>query len=413
MFSSVVMLIVCVIISNTLRHVIAGLIKLWKPSIGIKRDYTFQPTVSILLPCYNEGKAVYDTVGSICKSNYPHDKFEVIAIDDCSVDDSYQWLLKAQKDFTNIHIRVGKNHSNSGKARTVCNALKQSQAEIILSIDSDCLFDPNAISELTACFTDPKIGAVGGAVGIKNVNQNAITAVQTFVYYVNFRLMKILENVTQTVICISGCMFAIRRDLFLKLEPKVRGRKWFGIEVNDGEDRFLTHQVMLSGYGTIINPDAQCWTTVPDNLSQLFKQQVRWQRSGVRDFFFTLRHLKEHVWKLNPNALYGLVVPSLVVIAYIGIIFLFPIAYAPLWVAPSLVLLYLAGAIVFDPIVKKFNPEQRISNLYTVPLFALWVVAGRLVEIVALFTLDSRDWGTRAKEEIAESETGLDYIEGD
>ena len=56
------------------------------------------------MPCYNEGKTVYETIESISKSNYPNDKFEVIAQDDCSVDDSYEWMLKAQRDFTNIRI---------------------------------------------------------------------------------------------------------------------------------------------------------------------------------------------------------------------------------------------------------------------------------------------------------------------
>jgi len=31
------------------------------------------------MPCYNEGEAVYETIESISKSNYPNEKFEVIA----------------------------------------------------------------------------------------------------------------------------------------------------------------------------------------------------------------------------------------------------------------------------------------------------------------------------------------------
>ena len=80
---------------------------------------------------------MYETIESISKSNYPAEKFEVIAQDDCSVDDSYEWIQKAQRDFTNIRIRSGRNVVNCGKARTVCNALEHSQAEIIISIDSD------------------------------------------------------------------------------------------------------------------------------------------------------------------------------------------------------------------------------------------------------------------------------------
>src|ERR1700752_2098622 len=125
----------CLLIS-VVKYVMGIILKLSFPSTKIQKDYAYQPVVSVLMPCFNEGKTVYETIESISKSNYPSDKFEVIAFADCSVDDSYEWMLKAQRDFTNIHIRTGRNAVNSGKARTVCNALQHSTADIIISIDS-------------------------------------------------------------------------------------------------------------------------------------------------------------------------------------------------------------------------------------------------------------------------------------
>lgn len=101
------------------------------------------------------------------------------------------------------------------------------------------------------------MGAVGGRVGVRNVNASTATMVQTFYYYLAFQLIKWPEGMTRSVGCISGCIFAIRRELLLKLEPRIRNRNWFGIQVNDGEDRFLTHQVLLAGYGTYINTGAR------------------------------------------------------------------------------------------------------------------------------------------------------------
>ena len=164
----------------------------------------------------------------------------------------------------------------------VLEFLEPDEAEIIISIDSDCIFHPDVIRELTACFAEPNLGSVGGRVGVRNPNDSVITVIQTIIYYSAFQLYKIPENWTRSVCCISGCLFAIRRTLMLELEPAIRGRNWFGIPVNQGEDRFLTHQTLLRGYGTYINNDALCWTTVPTTLSQLFKQQLRWRRSGIR-----------------------------------------------------------------------------------------------------------------------------------
>ena len=51
-----------------------------------------------------------------------------------------------------------------------------SLGEVILCIDSDAVFDSAAIRELTACLADPRIGAVGGAVGVCNLNKKILTA---------------------------------------------------------------------------------------------------------------------------------------------------------------------------------------------------------------------------------------------
>jgi cellulose synthase/poly-beta-1,6-N-acetylglucosamine synthase-like glycosyltransferase len=386
--------VISFLVSTFIVHAVAVLIKL--SHHGLIKDYDRQPTVSILLPCYNEGKTVYDTVESISKSNYPVEKFEIIARDDCSSDDSYDWLLQAQRDFTNIPISVAKNDQNSGKAHTVYAALKSSKAEIILSIDSDCIFHPDAIRELVACFADPKIGAVGGAVGVRNVNENLLTKGQTFVYYMSFHLIKMLETWSKSVTCISGCMFAIRRELMVSLDAAVMERSFLGIPVNDGEDRFLTHMVLLAGYGTIINTAAQCLTTVPNNFETLFKQQIRWQRSGVRDFIVTLKNLRAHLTKVHPMALYSQLLPTCAALAGVLLmILLLNTGIVSLAVAPIFFTFYGALAAVFHIIVCKRNPEQKINNPLSLLVFPVWIIAGRLIQILAIFTLDSRDWGTR------------------
>jgi hyaluronan synthase len=378
-----------------------GLILKWSfPSAKVRKDYTWLPTVSVLLPCYNEGRTVYETIQSISRSRYPTELFEVIAQDDCSVDDSYQWMLKAQRDFTNIRIRTGRNAVNCGKARTVCNALQHSSAEVIISIDSDCIFHPDCIRELTACFAEPRIGSVGGRVGVRNPNDSVITVIQTIIYYTAFELYKIPENWTRSVCCISGCLFAIRRELLLEIEPAIRGRNWFGIPVNQGEDRFLTHQTLLRGYGTYINNDALCWTTVPTTLSVLFKQQLRWRRSIVRDLFYTLRTLPQHVWKLHPNTVFTLVLTPLGAIVAILVVVTMLTSDPLAWAGPVPLILYLGIACVFSWVINRYSPAETLRHPLAFGAYIAWSIVSTLfITPLALLTMDSADWGTRTKQQ--------------
>ncbi len=394
-------LMLCLLIS-IIKYTLAMILKWSVRGAKVEKDYACQPTVSVLMPCYNEGRAVYETIESISKSNYPNDRFEVIAQDDCSVDDSCRWMLKAQRDFTNIRVRVGRNRENSGKARTVCNALHRSSAAIIISIDSDCIFHPDAIRELTACFAEPGIGSVGGRVGVRNPNDSTITAIQTFIYYAAFQLYKVPENWTRSVGCISGCLFAIRRELLLDIEPKVRNRHWFGIPVNQGEDRFLTHQTLLHGYGTYVNTDAVCWTTVPATLSELFKQQLRWRRSVIRDLFFTLRTLPQHVWKLHPNSVATLVLTPLGAIVAMLVV-LTMLSGDPLaWAGPAPLAAYLGVAATLGWAIRKYSARETVHNPLAFGAYVAWsVVSSVFITPLALCTMDSRDWGTRTKEQEA------------
>jgi cellulose synthase/poly-beta-1,6-N-acetylglucosamine synthase-like glycosyltransferase len=394
-------LVLCLLIS-VVKYTLALILKWSVPKAVVKKDYTYQPTVSVLMPCFNEGKTVYETIESISKSNYPNAKFEVIAQDDCSVDDSYEWMLKAQRDFTNIRVRVGRNTVNSGKARSVCNALQLSTADMVISIDSDCIFHSDAIRELAACFSEPKIGSVGGRVGVRNPNESAITAIQTFIYYAAFQVYKVPENWTRSVGCISGCLFAIRRELLLEIEPKIRSRHWFGIPVNQGEDRFLTHQTLLRGYGTYINNDALCWTTVPSTLPNLFKQQLRWRRSIVRDLFYTLRTLPQHVWKLHPNTVLTLVLTPLG--ALLGLLVaLTMLSGNPMeWAGPAPLMLYLGLAAVLGWVIRKYSAREAVDNPLAFGAYLAWsIVSSLFITTLALCTLDSKDWGTRTKEQEA------------
>ena len=60
----------CLLIS-VIKYLIGLILRASFPGAGVIKDYRLQPTVSVLLPCYNEGKTVYETIESISRSNYP------------------------------------------------------------------------------------------------------------------------------------------------------------------------------------------------------------------------------------------------------------------------------------------------------------------------------------------------------
>jgi hyaluronan synthase len=384
-----------------LNFIITSLFRLAVPQTFIKKDYNLKPRVSVLLPCFNEGKHVFDTIKSIISNKYPTELIEVIAVDDCSADDSFKWLQKAAKQYSNV--KAFRNEVNSGKHHSLSRALKESSGEIIICIDSDCIFDVNAVSELTACFTDPRIAAVGGRVGINNTMENIITQCQTLVYYYAFQIIKMTQNYTRNVTCISGCLFAVRRERFLEIEEQVKKRNWFGIGVRDGEDRYMTHLLLLGGWKTYINIDAQCWTSAPNNLKQLFMQQLRWRRSGLRDLMWTIKTFNTNLKVLHPLTIVNLTLPGALTILWPS---MYIYAIINNWTTQYLLMdlqiyfgVYMLMGLIFNAYVHYHNPEQKINPMAVASLGVWFIVDSFFTTLTALCTFDVGEWGTRGTSE--------------
>ena len=71
------------------RYVFGLYLRLVKGKKADDKIEGYEPTVTIVVPLFNEGKHIYETVKSFAKLDYPKDKLTVTIIDDCSTDDSY------------------------------------------------------------------------------------------------------------------------------------------------------------------------------------------------------------------------------------------------------------------------------------------------------------------------------------
>ena len=103
--------------------------------------------VSVLIPAYNHGKYIQETIKSIIKQSYQN--IELLVIDDGSSDDTWQKLneLKniCEKRFSRV---VFETENNRGTCNTLNKLITLSQGEYIYIIASDDLAKPQAIEKL-------------------------------------------------------------------------------------------------------------------------------------------------------------------------------------------------------------------------------------------------------------------------
>jgi cellulose synthase/poly-beta-1,6-N-acetylglucosamine synthase-like glycosyltransferase len=358
----------------------------------------YEPTVTIVVPLYNEGKSICDTILSLVRLEYPQDNLSVTVVDDCSTDDSYEWACKAAREYPNV--RVLRNPVNVGKRKGINHAVREATSEIIVSVDSDVIVYPTAIRELVRRFVAPEIAAVGGRIHVSNPNENWLTRLQTIKYYFGQEHLKNLERSLDSVMCLSGCLTAYRRHVLIELEPLLEDRNILGVPIKYGEDRFLTHQIVKHGYKTRMTMAAMCFTKAAPTLKGYFNQQLRWKRSNIVDFMLGLTH----AWQLHPLMCLQYLSMLLLLIVYPFVIVTHVAGGAFMQLAEFHVVLIGGFAMIyhFAPSVRALPPWLRVHPISFLPMAVLMPVAYLLLTPLGLFTLDSSSWETRGHQGAAQ-----------
>jgi len=94
------------------------------------------PLLSVIIPAYNEGAMVEDSIASVAAARYPPGRLEIIAIDDGSTDDTWRYIERAARRFPDL-VRALRLAKNGGKRAALAEGFGQARGEILVTVDSD------------------------------------------------------------------------------------------------------------------------------------------------------------------------------------------------------------------------------------------------------------------------------------
>lgn len=98
--------------------------------------------VSIIMPSWNTGRFITESINSVINQTYSH--WELIIVDDCSTDNTDDIVSSFNED----RIRYFKNEKNQGAALTRNRALREANGEWIAFLDSDDLWRPEKLEKM-------------------------------------------------------------------------------------------------------------------------------------------------------------------------------------------------------------------------------------------------------------------------
>ncbi len=241
------------------------------------------PTVTVIVPAYNEGNLVLQTLRSIANSDFPSQKLQILAIDDGSKDDTWSWMKKAKEELGD-RLVIFQQPENKGKRHALYRGFNLGTGEIFVTIDSDSIIKTDTLRNLVSPFVvDEKCGAVAGNVRVLN-NTNAILPKMLNVSFVmSFEFVRSAESQLGSVLCTPGALAAYRSSAVFKCLPEWIDQKFMGQASDIGEDRAMTNMILKQGEKVLFQRNAIVLTDVPEQYKGLYKMFIRWGRSNVRE----------------------------------------------------------------------------------------------------------------------------------
>jgi cellulose synthase/poly-beta-1,6-N-acetylglucosamine synthase-like glycosyltransferase len=252
----------------------------------VPADTQGRPTLAVLIAARNEAPVIVDTVEAVLGQTDPPE--QVVVVDDGSTDETLARLRERFRIAFDGDARLGRSESfpslrvltkpNSGKARSLNDALALCDADVVLTLDADTRLDPTALRAIREAFARSRTLTVAcGAITprCRRAPGSALFQLyQTFEYLHSF-LWRVAWASRRSLLLVSGAFAAFRRDALLSVggfDPDSM--------VEDYEVMFRLHRRSVEAFGVPLEvrvlPDARALTDAPARASAFLRQRQRW-----------------------------------------------------------------------------------------------------------------------------------------
>ena len=212
-------------------------------SVGLSRELPDSPPVSIVIPTYNRGEILCQTIKMALAQDYPD--FEVIVVDQTQDPPEKVRAFVAAADKRLRYVR--RDTPNLPAARNA--GVRIARGEIIVFIDDDVVLDPGYVRSHVARYGNPVLGAVTGMTLAPSPGGND-EAEMLKMRLGAFGIKERLEDGCFRTYAIEGCNCSFRKEAIIRagmFDERFTGSAW-------GEDTDLALRVKHQGYLLVLDP---------------------------------------------------------------------------------------------------------------------------------------------------------------
>lgn len=166
------------------------------------------PTVTLIIPAYDEEEVIAGKVANALALNYPRERLQLIVASDGSADTTAERARAAGADLV-LELPPG------GKVAALNAAAEQATGELLAFSDANSAWAPDALRRLVEPFADPAVGYVCGQVRFTDEGGGNLEGA----YWRYEMAVREMESALGGITAGNGAIYAVRRDAYLPLAP--------------------------------------------------------------------------------------------------------------------------------------------------------------------------------------------------
>ena len=262
--------------------VLLKLFGLTRPAPLVLGDPAEWPSITVVVPAYNEEHTIRRTIESLLALEYPAHRRQILVLSDASTDGTDE----AVRSYADRGVELFRLPTRSGKTAAENLALPRIHGDIVVNTDATIRILPASLKPLIRVFQDPSVGVASGRdVSVGDITVEATGGESGYVWYEMW--VRALETRVGSIVGASGCFYAIRRHLHL-------------IEVPPALSRDFASALTAREHGlrAVSVEAALCLVPRTASLMREFRRKIRTMARGLATLWYK-RHL------LNPFR-YGL-----------------------------------------------------------------------------------------------------------
>ncbi len=322
------------------------------------------PLISVVIPFRNESRWISDLLDSLELQDYPAESWELILVDDHSLD-SGPLLVRKAIDRIPVKTQLISLEKGSGKKFALKEGIERAQFDWILATDADCCFKEGWLRSYADLISTTDANMICGPVLFRENRNNWLASFQKFEQAILMFVGK-ASILNANAFLANGANMAFKKSLFKQADLKES-------DTPSGDDIFLLHHIkQMDPAKVIFNDAAEALVRTPamESILRFIDQRIRWAS-------------KSRYYKDADSLRYGLAIAlgnGILVFA----LCLFLLGFLQLWAFLGLICLKLTvDAIIFFRSRKYAELRYKwLSFLLIFPLYPLYTIGIALLSLL-------------------------------